>query len=375
MKTANGVVTVSLTKGPLQSYDIAHNHVTFEVEYDGGKMDGFNLANVSIHGVVQQAGKYIYRFVDPKEIAPYWKMATQYVLADHMFQTQSSGSFTAHQDLIRGSTHARPNAAVIDLPSHAPYGCDAPAGTTTSLLFKGGRLARGGGPFPCFGWPTLRDLLDGKGVSWKYYVPQLSGHDGGPIWNAFDAVRAVRYGPEWSTNVSMPETNFFSDLNAGQLPAVSWIVPKVHNSDHPGAPPDYGPAWVAQVVNAIGHSNAWKTTAIVVLWDDWGGQFDHVSPPQLDYDGLGFRVPMLVVSPYARKAYVSHTQYEFGSILKFIEDNWGLGRLDTTDTRSNSIDDVFNFSQKPRRFETVPANKSLEYFLDEPSSNEPVDTE
>ncbi|HKE37101.1 MAG TPA: alkaline phosphatase family protein, partial [Candidatus Baltobacteraceae bacterium] len=219
--------TVALTKGPLQSYDIAHNHVTFETEYDHGKMDGFNLANVSIHGVVQQAGQYIYRYVDPKDIGPYWAIAHQYVLADHAFQTQSSGSFTAHQDLIRGSTHARPNAAVIDLPSHAPYGCDAPAGTTTSLLFKGGRLARGGGPFPCFGWQTLRDLLDAKGISWKYYVPQLSGHDGGPIWNAFDAVRAVRYGPEWSTNVSMPETNFFTDLNAGQLPAVSWLVPKV----------------------------------------------------------------------------------------------------------------------------------------------------
>ncbi len=374
MRQDDGTVTkVALTKGPLLTDDISHLHATFEAEFDNGKMDGFGQVNLATGGKTET---YAYRYVDPTQIAPYWTLAKQYVLADHLFQTQSSGSFTAHLDLIRGSTKIKPNASIIDFPSEAPYGCDAEVGTVTSLIYKSGDVSRGGGPFPCFDWVTIRDLLDGKNVSWKYYVePPCEGCHGGSIWNAFDAIRPVRYGSEWGKNVSMPETNVFNDIGKGKLPAVSWIIPKVGNSDHPGSPPDNGPSWVAQVVNAIGHSRYWKSTAIVVLWDDWGGQFDHVAPPQLDYQGLGFRIPMIVVSPYARKAYVSHTQYEFGSLLRFIEDNWELGRLNTTDMRANSIDDVFNFSQKPRTFHTIPAAKSLQFFLNEPISAEPVDTE
>ncbi|HEY1975686.1 MAG TPA: alkaline phosphatase family protein [Candidatus Baltobacteraceae bacterium] len=375
MKTASGVVTVPLTKGPLVSRDVNHLHAAFLTEYDGKKMDGFGLVNFACIGC-GKTGTNAYTYVDPSQIKPYWTLAQQYVLADHLFQTQSSGSFTAHQDLIRGNTHLNASAAVIDLTSSDPAGCDAkdPA-TTTALIYKKTKnVVTKVGPFPCFTWPTLRDLLDAKSVSWKYYVEPICC-DGGPIWNAFEAIHAVRYGPEWGTNVSMPETNVFSDITKGQLPAVSWVIPKVGNSDHPGSPPDHGPAWVAQVANAIGHSPYWKSTAIIVVWDDWGGQFDHVPPPQKYYDGLGFRVPMLVISPYARKSYVSHTQYEFGSILRFVEDNWGLGHLNTTDVGVSSIDDVFNFSQKPRAFKTIPAPQSLEFFLHEPISTEPVDTE
>lgn len=366
--------TVTLTKGPLVSFDIGHDHGVFLTEYDNGKLDGFDLAHATVHGAVQPIGRYVFRYVNPNQIASYWRLAKQYVLADHMFPTQSSGSFTAHQDLIAGGTQVRPKASVIDFPSHGPYGCDAPAGTVTSLIYFSGREAHGAGPFPCFYYRTLRDLLDAKAVTWKYYTEPLCCDDGG-IWDAFEAIHAVRYGAEWNTNVSTPETNVLKDAASGRLPAVSWVIPKVHNSDHPGAPPDNGPAWVAQVVNAIGHSSAWNSTAVIVVWDDWGGQFDHLVPPQLDYEGLGFRVPMIVISPYARKGYVSHTQYEFGSILRFIEDNWNLGRLNTTDVRANSIDDVFNFSQKPRPFQTVPADRSLDFFLREPISTEPVDTE
>ncbi len=103
------------------------------------------------------------------------------------------------------------------------------------------------------------------------------------IWSAFDAIRAVRYGPEWGANVngpaSTPETSIFTDITNGTLPAVSWLVPDNQNSDHPDNPPaaepDTGPSWVASVVNAVGASSAWNTTAIVVIWDDWGGFYDH----------------------------------------------------------------------------------------------------
>ncbi|MFY9884269.1 MAG: alkaline phosphatase family protein [Candidatus Cybelea sp.] len=106
----------------------------------------------------------------------------------------------------------------------------------------------------------------------------------------------------------------------------------------------------------VGKSQYWNSTAIIVVWEDWGGWYDHVAPPQLDYAGLGFRVPMIVVSPYAKAGYVSHTQYEFGSIIRFVEDTWNLGRLGTTDTRAASMDDVFDFSQKPRKFSAIPLN-------------------
>lgn len=135
---------------------------------------------------------------------------------------------------------------------------------------------------------------------------------------------------------------------------------------------------MASVVNAIGKSSYWDSTAIIILWDDWGGFYDHVSPPQLDYEGLGFRVPMIIVSPYAKKGYVAHTQYEFGSILKFVETTFGLPSLGTTDVRAHNITDAFNFSQKPRPFVTIkPLDRTHDraYFLRRPPSNTPVDTE
>jgi phospholipase C len=138
---------------------------------------------------------------------------------------------------------------------------------------------------------------------------------------------------------------------------------------------------VASVVNAIGESAYWTSTAIVVVWDDWGGYYDNVVPPQIDGQGLGMRVPMLVISPYAREAvpdtpgYISHTQYDFGSILKFMEDNWGLGRLGTSDVGSKSIVDCFDFKRPPRAFIPISAKYTRAYFERRPPSGLPVDTE
>jgi phospholipase C len=112
----------------------------------------------------------------------------------------------------------------------------------------------------------------------------------------------------------------------------------------------------------------------VVVWDDWGGFYDHVAPPQLDYTGLGFRVPLLVISPYAKTGYVSHTQYEFGSILKFVEQTFNLGSLGTTDVRATSIGNVFSFGKGPRTFKPVATKYSRSYFEHERPSNMPVDT-
>jgi phospholipase C len=211
----------------------------------------------------------------------------------------------------------------------------------------------------------------------------MCGQCAGSQLNAFDVIAAVRNGPEWSTNVSMPSSNVLDDIKNNQLPAVSWVVPDQNNSDHPGDTVDHGPQWVASIVNAVGESPYWKTSAIVVVWDDWGGMYDHVAPPALgtgssgrdDQGGLGFRVPMIVISPYVPQGAVSHTQYEFGSIVKYIEQNWNLGTLHTTDQRATSIGDVFNYNQPPRSFTPIPSILSGDFFERQRPSDLPADNE
>ena len=227
-------------------------------------------------------------------------------------------------------------------------------------------------------------------VSWKYYTPCFnttaqpgcapsSDCDGGldpcdaDLLDAFDVIYPVRNGSEWGTNVSWPETNIFNDISKGALPAVSWVIPEDDEDDHPDEPVDDGPQWVASVVNAIGQSAYWKSSVIVVIWDDWGGFYDNAAPQQFDdtQGGLGFRVPMMVISPYAisgggKGGYVAHTPYEFGSILKYVEQNWNLGSLGTTDTRATSIGDVFNYGQTPRAFTKIPSQHDAQYFLERP---------
>jgi phospholipase C len=363
--------------------DLAHGYPTFVEEYDGGKMDGFS-----------REGPWGLQYVKPKQIQPYWEIARRWVLGDHMFQTTAGASFTAHQDLIAGGALVSSKLSIIDIPSATPWGCDAPPGTVTSELNWHKQYLHYQGPFPCLGYRTMANLLDAKGISWKYYVPQQTE----PIWDAFDAIAAVRCvtftppqtcsgeGREWQTNIVEPETTIYSDVQNGTLPAVSWVIPDSPNSDHPGVSMyDTGPSWIASVVNAIGQSPEWNSTAIIIVWDDWGGFYDHVPPPQLNFAGLGFRVPMLVVSPYDRvtpgkqQGYISHTQFEFGSILRFIEDNWGLGTLGTADARATSLANprlgVFDFTQAPRSFKRIPAQYSKTYFMHQKPSNVPLDSE
>lgn len=378
--------------------DFGHSRNGFLEDYDGGKMDGFYLEGGGTGGTCPgKAGRHPYQYVNPAQIKPYWDIAAQYVLADHMFQTQGSGSFTAHQDLIRGGTtfDAALDEALVDYPTSSTWGCDAaPSAKTSYLLWTGSAIhgEHNKGPFPCTNkfpgsgsyYQTLADLLDAASVSWKYYTPPIPGP--GALWNAFDMIASVRYGSEWGTKVVWPENKIFRDIKKGRLPSISWVIPDGKNSDHPGsAATDKGPSWIASVVNAIGESRYWDSTAIVIVWDDWGGFYDAVPPPQPPFPdhwgGVGFRVPCMIVSAYAREAspstpgYVSHTNYEFGSILKFIEDNWGLPSLGTTDARANSIVDSFDFTQPPRTFQHIQSPYSMEYFEREPPSHIPVDSE
>ena len=343
-------------------------------DYNGGKMNNFDVAQSGAGPV----GSYPYAYLKRNLVRPYWTMAQQYTLADRMFPTEWGPSFTAHLTLIGGNSLLSSSLVDADEPNAAPWGCDAPPGTVTNTWSSSGHYGSGSGPFPCFdetdslfGTDTIAPALDKAHVSWKYYAPAINASGG--VWSAFDAIRSVRYGTDWK-NVTVPQTTVLSDIKNGALSSVSWVIPDWADSDHAGSGSDTGPSWVASVVNAIGNSKYWSSTAVVVLWDDWGGWYDNVPPPQLDFTGLGIRVPCIVISPYARAHYVSHTQYEFGSVLKFIEQTFAIASLGSTDVRANSLVDSFNFLQHPRRFVTIGTTYSARRFLSErPSLRAPDD--
>ncbi len=351
---------VTLQPQPLsEPDDIDHNYGDYIAADDAGKMDGFDLEAVYgyLNGKYQSLpgmGQYPYSYINRSDVAPYWQMATSYALADRMFASVHGPSYPAHQYLIAGQDD---NA--ITVPSGFPWGCDAPSGSTVDVLTSTG--AQVPGPFPCFTYKTLADELDKANVSWRYYTPPLTTTAG--IYSAYDAIRQIRYSADWTNDVLSPETRVLTDVAGGKLAAVTWVVPSFQDSDHPGTQPATGPQWVASVVNAIGESKFWPNTAIFVLWDDWGGWYDHVPPTEYDVMGLGFRVPLIVISPYAKRGYVSHVQHEFGSILKFVEDDFSLPSLNTVDVRSDNLTDSFDFSQQPRPFTPIQSTLDARYFL------------
>ena len=311
--------------------DICHDHPCFETSFDNGKLDGFDI-------IQPKAPLLPYSYVQLSDIQPYWTMAEQYTLADEFFQSNSGPSFPAHQYLIAGQS-----GLLKDPSQRKPWGCDTPIKSP-----------------PCFSYTTIADLADAAGITWRSYSSGLV-YDDYPslgIWQAFDAISQIRYGADWTpTHISVPETNVLSDIAAGTLAQISWVTPSYGNSDHAGCGTKCGngPGWVAAVVNALGQSAYWNDTAIFVTWDDWGGWYDHVPPPQLDANGLGLRVPLLVISPWAKPGYVSHTQHEFGSILHFIENTFGLPSLGQVDARADDLSDCFDLSQHPIPFKPIPA--------------------
>ena len=177
---------------------------------------------------------------------------------------------------------------------------------------------------------------------------------------------------DWN-NVSMPPSNVLSDISNGQLAQVSWVVPSGDASDHANGNIGLGPSWVASIVNAIGSSAYWQDTAIFITWDDWGGWYDHVAPPILNSYEYGFRVPLIVVSPYAKPAYISHVTHDFGSILQFIEHTYNLPSLGYADATATSLSDCFNFKQKPLAYKTIAAPVAPSYFLNSADTSDPDD--
>ena len=297
-------------------------------------------------------------YVPHGDSKPYFDMAHEWVLADKTFQSQLDESFAAHQYVIAAQAHSSVNVPF------GPWGCQGDGSDVVQTIKQDRTLGRA--IAPCFDYRTLGDELDDAGLSWRFYAGSYGNRsegDGGE-WSGYQAVKHIRYGPDWKKNVITPNWKFITDVRAGKLANVTWITPVCDDSDHVNCGGGFGPSWVAALVNTVGQSKFWDSTAIFVQWDDWGGTYDHVPPPFEDYDGLGFRVPLLVISPYAKRNHVSHVQYETASVLRFAEDLYGLGRLAAADKRAASpAADCFDFSQKPRPFVKIEAPLPPKFFM------------
>jgi phospholipase C len=351
---------IALTPVPLEArYNLDHSSGAFVTDCNGSglipgtecRMNGFNNEYVGCYTSCPPHPQYAY--VPHDEIKPYFDIAKQYVLGDRMFTSHIDQSFVSHQYIIA----AQANSAV-DLP-WGEWGCGGGKQDVIGTLLPGRRS--GPNIKTCFDDRTLGDEIDEAGLTWRFYASAL-GTDG-DIWSAYRAIKHIRYGPDWHRNVISPQTKFFHDVKKGFLANVTWITPTCYTSDHGGCGGNLGPDWVASIVNAVGKSQFWQSTAIFVYWDEWGGWSDHVPPPYVDYDGLGMRVPLLVVSAYAKQGHVSHVQYEHGSLVRFVEDQFGLHRLAASDARAKSPGgDCFDFNQAPRVFQRIPTHHSEAFF-------------
>jgi phospholipase C len=306
-----------------------------------------------------------YSYVEHSDIVPYFTMAHQYVLADEMFASNWDASeFISLQYTIA----ARAPEMATDYPSGA-WGCPgAPFTKIPTISLQ--RKFPNGYVVPCWNPATLGGELDKKGLTWAFYASPLSNGNG--ILSAYQTIKHIYNGPDWKKDVISPQTQFFNDVSSGTLRNVSWVTPTNANSDHPGSGSKTGPSWVASIVNAVGESKYWDSSAIFIFWDDYGGWYDPEPPSYVDYDGLGFRLPLLIISPYAKKGYVSHVHYEHGSILKFAEQQFGLPSMAASDERANSTrNDSFDFSQPPRKFVKIAAPYDRYYFLHQPIDERP----
>jgi phospholipase C len=388
--TSTGEV-VPLTPIPLgDTYDLDHSHKAFVEMYDNGRMDGADLIECSYPQLYRSCpGLPQFRYVNGADVKPYLEIARRYGFANRMFQTNQGPSFPAHQFLLAGTSQLTATSALFAaenmLDPNEAAGCAAPADQRVAVIGPGGQEE--GNVFPCFAHQTLPDLLDRHmpRISWRYYAPTNVS-----IWTAPNAIRHMCQpshgnceGPSWKNGtIVLQPPQVLSDVANHRLQTLSWVIPDGRYSDHAEEAQDgTGPSWVAAIVNAVGGSSYWNSTAILVTWDDWGGWYDHVAPPSpnerpFGYYELGFRVPLLVISPYTPAGYVSPIQHDFGSILRFVERVFGLGLIppgNFADARADDLADFFDFHSAPRSFSPIPAPLPGSYFINDKRPPTPPD--
>jgi phospholipase C len=343
-------------------YQVDHSAQAMFAACDGtGKLPGTKCRMDGFDNEVHFGGgpHPAYVYVPHSDSKPYFDMAHQWVVADRTFQSQLDESFTAHQYAIAAQAGSSVNIPI------GKWGCGGGSRNFVATITSE-RNPNGPGVDPCFDYATLGDELDAAGLSWRFYASSYGSRASGDgaDWSGYQAVKHIYYGPDWKNDVVSPNWKFITDVRAGTLASFTWVTPVCSDSDHVNCGGGHGPSWVAALVNTVGKSKFWDSTAIFVLWDDWGGLYDHVPPPYRNYDGLGFRVPLLVISPYAKHGYVSHVQYESAGVLRFAEDLFGLGRLAKADGRATSpAADCFDFRQAPRKFVKIHAPLPPSYFM------------
>ncbi len=326
--------------------DIKHCYECALQAWNGGKMDGFAT-------IGDPADRYAYTQYGPEDLPAYWRWAREFVLGDNFFASAQGPSFPNHLYTIAatsGGTHDNPvqdpelmRERHRETGLFKAWGCDSVEGSYVKVEDREGVEKK---IPPCFDFLTEADLLMRAGIPWAYY--SATNMQSGYLWSAYDAVRHIREDEElWQTHI-FPVDNVVQDIEDGRLPPVTWVTPRFELSEHPEYSFCHGQNWSTKVVNAIMDSPMWKDTAIFITWDDYGGFYDHVPPPQVDRFGFGIRVPLLVISPYAKRGSVDHTLGEFSSVLRFIEDNWGLTQLTHRDRNADNLTPAFDFAQEPR---------------------------
>ncbi len=302
---------------------------------DDGLMDQFDLIpGASVNGDMLGLTQ-----LTQSDIPNYFAYAQNFVLADRMFSSMKGASWANHLYIVGAQAGG---AFTIPKTTVNSWGCDANPTASVQVWDDDDTVTA---PFPCFDFQTLADELQAAGISWKFYAPPQS--DPAYVYSPLDGINHIRFGPLWSTNV-VSDTQFAIDAKNGTLPAVSWLVTRATTNEHPPSGSCTGENWTVSQMNALMQGADWSTSAVFITWDDFGGFYDHVPPPALDKFGLGPRVPLLVISPYAKTGYVSHTQYEFSSVLKFIEERFGLSPMTPRDAQANDITDSFDFTQPAR---------------------------
>ncbi|HEX8918446.1 MAG TPA: alkaline phosphatase family protein [Chloroflexota bacterium] len=320
-------------------------------DLNGGRLDGFIREERSYLATCPKS-RHVACYVSDNpvdvmgyhtgmDIPNYWSYARNFVLQDHMFASSSSWSLPNHLYLVSewSARCTRPGLA----NSCTNDAVNPPASWTVGLQQAGTPGS------PDYAWTDLTYLLYRNHVSWAYYVAEglqpdcPSGQQScAPVqqsaktpgfWNPlpyFDTVRADN-----QLGNIRPLHAFYPTAARGTLPAVTWIVPSEEVSEHPTQLVSAGQSFVTKLINTIMRGPNWQSTAIFLVWDDWGGFYDHVIPPRVDGNGYGFRVPGLVISPYARRSYIDQQTLSFDAYTKFIEDDFLHGqRLDpATDGR------------------------------------------
>jgi phospholipase C len=313
--------------------DLGHSLSVHRAQYRGGRMDGF-IDAFRLTGL--EGRNSVMGYYDGRDLPYYWNIADRYVLFDRFFTAGAGGSVYNHMYWVTG-TEGSPNDSI-------------PPGGFGDL-------------------PTIFDRLQRAGVSWKFYVqnydPRITyrsrqNTDRGSqiVWvPLLDYARYLDNPKLFSRIVDLDE--YYRDLRNGTLPEVAYIAPS-GASEHPPGSIQAGMHFVRGLIGALMSSPYWSSSAFMWTYDDWGGWYDHVRPPRRDRFGDGFRVPALLVSPYARRGYVDHTELDHTSFLKFIEQNWGLRPLARRDARANSFMGAFDFSRPPAPAAVVPNVRGVE---------------